>query len=105
MLREAVKRVERGLVDADLGGGVLKQRIARKGAGRSGGFRSLIVYRFGELSIFVFGFAKNEMDNIDADQLARLKELAALLLSYDEAALVSAAEAGELWEIGNDKEV
>lgn len=56
-LREAVERVERGLVDANLGGGVIKQRVARKGQGRSGGFRVLIVYRPGRRAVFLYGFA------------------------------------------------
>ena len=57
-LREAVGRAERGLIDADLGGGVIKQRIAREGAGKSSGFRTIILFRAGERSFFVHGFAK-----------------------------------------------
>jgi hypothetical protein len=61
--------VTRGLVDADLGGGVIKQRIARPGQGRSGGFRVLLAYRAEERTVFLYGFAKSERDNVDDDEL------------------------------------
>jgi len=73
VLRDAIARAERGLVDADLGGGVIKQRIARPGQGRSGGYRTLIAFRFEKRAIFVFAFAKSERENIDDDDLATLK--------------------------------
>jgi hypothetical protein len=63
-LRDAVRGAERGLVDADLGGGVLKQRIARPGAGKRGGFRSIVIFRAGERAIFVYGFAKRSRATI-----------------------------------------
>lgn len=72
-LREAVQRAERGLVDAELGG-VIKQRVARPGQGRSGGYRVLPAYRVNTLSVFLYGFAKNERDNIDGDELATSPE-------------------------------
>lgn len=78
-LCEAVARAERGVVDADLGGGVMKQRIARQGQGRSGGYRSLIVYRSGDRAVFVFAFAKSDRDDLEPDELADLKTTAALL--------------------------
>ena len=68
-LRDAVARAERGLIDADLGGGVIKQRVPRPGQGRSGGFRTLIAFKAAERSVFLFGFAKNDQDNIDAREL------------------------------------
>lgn len=64
-LCEAIRGAEQGLIDADLGGGVIKQRIARKGQGKSGGFRSIVVFRMGERAFFVYGFAKSDRDNID----------------------------------------
>lgn len=64
-MSEAVENAEKGLIDADYGGGVIKQRIARPGAGKSGGYRSIILFRKGKLAFFVYGFAKNEQDNID----------------------------------------
>ena len=98
-LQEVVDRAERGLIGADLGGGVIKQRIAREGGGRSGGFRTIILFRAGRLSFFVHGFAKNDRDNIEGTELAAFKLLAARLLSYDDAALAEAVAAGVLTEV------
>ncbi len=66
-LCEAVGRARSGLVDADLGGGVIKQRVARKGGGRSGGFRTIVLFRRGELAFFVYGFAKSGRENLRRD--------------------------------------
>ena len=98
-LCRAVKDVERGLIDVDLGGGVCKQRIARKGSGKSGGFRTLIVFRLGELAVFVHGFAKNEVENIRPDELAALKKLASEMLAYSPQDLEAAAASGTLMEV------
>ena len=61
-------------------GGLIKQRVARPGQGRRGGFRTIIAYRAGDLAVFLYGFAKNDRENIDADELATLKELATAFL-------------------------
>jgi hypothetical protein len=79
--RRAVRDAERGLIAADPGGGAIKQRIARPGQGKSGGFRTLIVFRAGAQAIFVHGFAKNEKDNIGREELPALKRLAAEMLA------------------------
>ncbi len=79
-LREAIARAERGLVDADLGGGIIKQRVARTGQGRSGGYRMLIAYRSGDRAVFLYGFAKNERDNLTNDELETLREIGAAWL-------------------------
>ena len=57
-LWEAVERAERGLIDADLGGGVIKQRISRPGAGKSSGYRSIVIYRKDDKAFFVFGMRR-----------------------------------------------
>ena len=64
-LCEAIARAEQGSIDADLGGGVIKQRVARQGGGRSGGYRTVIAYRARQRSVFLYGFAKSARDNID----------------------------------------
>jgi len=69
MLCKAVARAERGLIDADLGSGLVKLRLARIGQGKSGGYLTLLAYRVGERSVFLYGFAKNERDNIDEAEL------------------------------------
>src|SRR5436309_3198462 len=102
-LCRAVVDAERGLVAADLGGGVIKQRIARPGQGKSGGFRTLIVFRTGKRAIFVHGFAKNEKDNIGRDELVALKKLAAELLTYDDNTLAQVLASGVLVEVNCDE--
>jgi hypothetical protein len=66
-LVSAIENAKRGLIDADLGGGIIKQRVARPGQGKRGGFRMLIGFR-SDRAVFLFGFAKNERNNIDDDQ-------------------------------------
>jgi hypothetical protein len=103
-LLKAITDAEKGLVDADLGGGVLKQRVARDGGGKSGGFRTIILFRLGERAFFIHGFAKSDRDNIRDDELAAFKLLAAALLAYDDVALATAVAAGVLLEVMGDDE-
>ncbi len=104
MLCEAIDDAERGLIAADLGGGVIKQRIARRGQGKSGGFRTLIVFRAGARAFFVHGFAKNEKDNIGKDELVALRKLASALLAYDNKAIEQVVASGTLMEVKCDEE-
>jgi hypothetical protein len=98
-LLEAVKNANNGLISADLGGGVIKQRIARFGQGKSGGFRSIIIFKMGEKAFFVYGFAKNKKPNISDKELKALKKLASELLSYTDKDLVKAVENGVFKEV------
>lgn len=102
-LCRAARDAERGLIAADLGGGVIKQRIARRGQGKSGGFRTLIVFRAGTRAIFVHGFGKNEQSNIGANELLALKKLAVELLAYDDKAMARVVEAKSLLEVKCDE--
>ena len=95
-LFEAIERAERGLIDADLGGGVIKQRLARPNEGRSGSLRSLILFRTTKRAIFAFGFAKNQLDNISEDNLKALKLVAKTLLEHDDEQTEELVEKGEL---------
>jgi hypothetical protein len=101
-LCDAIQDAVRGLIAADLGGGVIKQRIARRGAGKSGGFRTMVVFRVGELAVFVHGFAKSEVENIRPDELSALKRLASELLAYSEDALETVVASGTLMEVKCD---
>jgi hypothetical protein len=103
-LCEAIGRAERALIDADLGGGLIKQRVPRSGQGRSGGYRTIIAYRTKERAFFLYGFAKNERDNIDPDQLLSLREIAAVWLAADAAKLKRALDEGVLQEVQHDEE-
>ncbi|MGI4800825.1 MAG: type II toxin-antitoxin system RelE/ParE family toxin [Janthinobacterium lividum] len=102
-LREAIDRAERGIVDADLGGGLIKQRVAREGRGRSGGYRMLVAWRQQGRAVFLYGFAKSEQDNISFDELASLREIAAAWLGADTNRIIAAIEANELQEVGHDE--
>jgi hypothetical protein len=101
-LCQAVARAENGLVDADLGGGVIKQRVARLGAGKSGGYRTLILYRSGVRAVFAFGFAKSGMDNVDEKDLVRLKALAEVTLGFTDLETTRLVEGGKLVEVRCD---
>ncbi len=103
-LCHAIRDAERGLIAANLGGGVIKQRIARPGQGKSGGFRTLIVLKAGARAFFVYGFAKNEKGNIRNDELAALRRLAIELLAYDDAAIARVIGSGTLMEVMCDEE-
>jgi hypothetical protein len=98
-LRKTIDDAERGLIDAKLGGGVIKQRVARPGKGKSGGFRVIILYKAHALAFFVHGFAKKDRDNIAADELTALKLLASQMLSFDDQAIAKAVESGTLIEV------
>jgi hypothetical protein len=78
-LVEAVERAVRGLIDADLGGQIIKQRVARPGQSKRGGFRMIIGIR-SDRAIFLFAFAKNERENIDKAELMTLREIVASFL-------------------------
>ena len=103
-LLDAAAEVGAGRWDADLGGGVFKQRIAREGAGKSGGFRTIILFRSEGHHFFVHGFAKNDKANVTPRELKALKALAKVFLGLNAEALAKASAAGELSEIRNDGE-
>jgi hypothetical protein len=98
----AVLEMKKGLFDADLGGGLVKKRIARPGQGKSGGYRTLVATQKGRRWIFLYGFPKNERSNVDKDEVEALKTLAAYLLSLSAQALRTAEQAGELIEVECD---
>src|SRR5690606_9455297 len=103
-LLEAAKAVADGRWDADLGGGVFKQRVTREGRGKSGGFRTIVLFKAGRHSFFVHGFAKNQKANITAKELKALKTLANTLLALDAEALDKASAAGEISEVTTNGE-
>lgn len=98
-LRAAVDEMAAGLIDADLGGRVYKKRVPMPGRGKSGGARTLIGTDMGDRWVFLFGFEKNERDNIDARELASLQSIARVLLEMKQRQVDQAVEAGELVEI------
>jgi len=103
-LVDAVARAERGLIDADLGSGLIKQRVARPGRGRSGGYRVLIAYRRRRVAVFMFGFAKSETENITPGELEGFRDAAALWTVTDTPGWAILLEDGSLQEIILDEE-
>jgi hypothetical protein len=98
----AVREMTEGLIDADLGGGLVKKRVGRPGQGKSGGYRTLVATNRGNRWVFVYGFQKSERSNIASDEADALKKLAAELLSLNAVAVAKATQAGELIEVDCD---
>jgi hypothetical protein len=102
-LCEAVTEMMQGLIDADLGGGVLKKRVGLAGRGKSGGARTLVATNKGHRWFFIFGFEKNERANIADDELEALKELAKELLTRTAQQLEQAIVDAALQEICHEQ--
>ena len=103
VLLSAVSEMIEGLIDADLGGGVLKKRVALPGKGKSGGARTLLATNRNDRWVFVFGFEKKERANISANELEALKMLADDLLALSPAQINEAFENGALLEVLDEK--
>jgi len=101
-LCDALARAEKGQIDADLGGSVLKQRVARPGAGRSGGYRVILLFRAGDRALFVYGFAKSDRGNIGDDELVAFRQLAAEVLALSGEQLDALVAAGRFMEVECD---
>ena len=101
-LREAVARAEKGQIDADLGGEVIKQRIARPGQGRSKGYRTIILLRRGGKAFFEYGFAKSQRANIDDDEKEKYKEAAKHVLALTEKHLGELLKRGDFVEVKSE---
>ncbi len=99
----AVRNAERGVIDADYGGGVIKQRIARPNEGKSGGYRSIVFFCKGERTFFIYGFAKNAQDNIDESDERDFKVLAKTLLSVSDMELEQLVNNGLYVEVKFDE--
>jgi hypothetical protein len=95
----AVRRAEQGLVDADLGGGLIKQRVARPGQGKRGGYRTVIAYRRGERAVCLYVFPKSGRDNIEADELSAWRRIGQAYMAFDAKRLEAAMAAKELTEV------
>jgi len=102
LLVAAIAAIERGLMDADMGGGLIKQRVARKGGGKRGGFRTLLAYQQGKKAVFLFGFAKNAQENISPEDVRDLKEYGAILLALKSEDIARMTQDGALQEVDYD---
>jgi hypothetical protein len=93
-----------GVIDADLGGGVIKQRIARAGEGKSGGSRSFILFRKNDRAVYVYGFEKKDLANIKSNELEAFRELAQVILGYTNAEIAKRVEDGALFRVQEPEE-
>ncbi len=103
-LAKAVRIADSGVIDADLGGGLIKLRIARPGRGKSGGYRTVLAYRRGDRAVFLYGFAKSERANIDSDELIYWRGVAMDYLALNDKEIEAAIAADELIEVDHGDE-
>jgi hypothetical protein len=101
-LLKAVADIERGLIDADLGSNLFKQRVALPGRGKSGGTRTLLATRFAGTLYFLFGFEKSDRDNITQRELGIYQSLASNLVALNNTQIETALNANELMEVKNE---
>jgi hypothetical protein len=101
-LCKAVSEMEQGLIDADLGGGVVKKRVPLPGQGKRGSVRTLVATRKSDRWFFVYGFEKNERSTISNEELEGLQEIARQLLARTSTELDEAVQDGSLQEICHD---
>jgi len=99
VLCKAVKEMERGLMDADLGGFLYKKRVARPGSGKSGGYRTLLSAKIGSRYVFLHGFSKNDKANITQDEKKALQFAGKTFLALPAPALIKALQSGVLMEV------
>ena len=104
LLSNAVFEMQNGLIDADLGGGVVKKRIALAGRGKSTSSRTLLATNKNDRWFFIFGFEKNERENINAKELKFLKGFSSELLKISDIALLELLKSKELVEVRYEKE-
>lgn len=103
-LRNAIQETEQGLYEADLGGGLIKKRIARQGEGKSGGYRTIVLFRKGDYAIYLHGFAKGEQDNLPTRDLQILKKAASVLKALSAEEMAKYVSDGILVEVKDGRE-
>lgn len=103
-LIDAVREIEKGLNDGDLGEGLIKKRVPRPGEGKRGGYRTIIVFRAGDLAVFVYGFPKSARANLKTAELDGYQKLAQIYLTFSAESLTKALNEGELEEVNDNGE-
>jgi hypothetical protein len=98
-LKAAAADIENGRFDADLGGGVYKQRLARSGGGKSSGYRVIVFFKSGARTFFHYGYPKSNRDNITDKELRVFKYLSKKYLAMTDEQLALAIRFGEFIEI------
>ena len=98
-LIDAIDRTAKGLGIVDLGGNVYKIRIAKMGQGRSGGYRTILIYKTKKRSLFIYGFEKSDLDNIDSSTLNDYKRYAKEFLDYSDVEMNRIVENGTIFPL------
>jgi len=99
----AISDLEDGLSTTDLGSHLFKVRVKREHSGKSSGFRTIIVYQEGEKAIFLYGFGKNEKENIEKAELQYFKKLGNDLLALDSEELEESIEQKILFDLEGEE--
>jgi len=99
-LLATMQEIEKGLIEADYGGGLIKKRVARDGGGKSGGYRSIIAYRSEEKCFFMFCFAKSSRGNLNINEVAQYKNATGIYIGLSEIEIAIALKNRELLEVG-----
>lgn len=103
-MKHAVYELEKGLIDADLGAGLIKKRIAKNGQGKSGGYRVLVAFKNHDRSVFIFGFSKNDRENLDPEENKIYKKVAKMYFDIPMDSLETMCIKGLLTEVIYEKE-
>lgn len=103
-IEQAVREIESGLVDANLGGHLFKKRIGINNQGKSGSLRTLIGFKTGDHAFFLYGFPKSAKGNITKQEREAFKEMARVFFELSEERLRKAVKSGALCEINRATE-
>lgn len=98
-LCDLIKDLEKGAIDVDYGSGVIKQRLARANQGKSSGYRCIILFRIQDKAFFVYGFPKNERDNISQEDERVFKELSEQMFYFSDKEIEQLLLTGALVEV------
>lgn len=98
-LKVTIDEIAAGLFEANLGSGLYKKRVARKGQGKRGGYRTLLAFRHKDKSFFMYGFAKNERENFSKKETEVYKKLAVYYLNLTEFQLNQLIKSDEIIEV------
>lgn len=103
-LCQAIMEMQTGMIDADLGGLLYKKRVARPGAGKRSGYRTVLSARIGQRYVFLHGFSKSDKANITQDEKKALQYAGKVFLELSAKELAKALQAGVLLEVYCDKQ-
>ncbi|WP_227731288.1 type II toxin-antitoxin system RelE/ParE family toxin [Yersinia proxima] len=98
-IKDAVSEMDKGLIDVTLGNGLYKKRIARKGQGKRGSYRVIVAFRSGKNVFLLYGFTKNERDNITIKELLAFRALAKVYFNFTEGDLQTLVASNKLRKV------